>query len=376
MADDSVQRISLETSDGETLEAELTAAESPQLGVVITHPHPTYGGSMHTPVPAALFQRAGELGLTALRFNFRGVGRSTGSHDEGRAERHDVEAASPMSPGPTDAPLLLTGWSFGADVSLAVDHERLVGWMPVAAPLAVVPVDEMVAPGSPKPKHLLVPEHDQFRDPASAAATTESWNATTLHTVPGTDHFLAGGLERRDGPAFRLRRHGVVKLRAELGDITTYDVDAIVNAANSALLGGGGVDGAIHRAGGPSILEECRAIGGCPTGQAVITGAGRLPARHVIHTVGPIWDRQPAEESDALLASAYRTSLELAAEHGCSVVAFPNISTGVLRLPEGPGRDAVAVETVQATPVVDDVVFVCFDLDNLALYRTLLATEG
>lgn len=194
MADDSVQRISLETSDGETLEAELIVADGPQLGVVVTHPHPTYGGSMHTPVPAALFQRAGELGLTALRFNFRGVGASTGSHDEGRAERHDVHAALAHVADLTDAALLLTGWSFGADVSLAVDHDRLVGWMPVAAPLAAVPLDEMVAPSSSKPKHLLVPEHDQFRNPAAAAATTESWPETTLHTVSGTDHFLAGGL--------------------------------------------------------------------------------------------------------------------------------------------------------------------------------------
>ena len=194
MADDSVQRISLETSDGETLEAEVIVADTARLGVVITHPHPTYGGSMHTPVPAALFQRAGELGLTALRFNFRGVGASTGAHDEGRAERSDVEAALAYVADLTEGGLLLTGWSFGADVSLAVDHDRLAGWMPVAAPLAVVPVEEMVAPSSAKPKHLLVPEHDQFRSPAAAATTTEAWPATTQHTVPGTDHFLAGGL--------------------------------------------------------------------------------------------------------------------------------------------------------------------------------------
>lgn len=194
MADDSVQRISFDTSDGETLEAEQVVNPDARLGVIITHPHPTYGGSMHTPVPAALFQRSQELGLTALRFNFRGVGGSTGSHDEGRAERLDVEAAVAHVAGLTGAPLLLTGWSFGADVSLAVDHERLVGWMPVAAPLGVVPIDEMVAPGSAKPVRLLVPEHDQFRTPAAAAETTSAWTTASIEVVPGTDHFLAGGL--------------------------------------------------------------------------------------------------------------------------------------------------------------------------------------
>lgn len=194
MADDSVQRITLDTADGETLEAELVVNPDAPMAVVITHPHPTYGGSMHTPVPAALFQRSQELGLTALRFNFRGVGGSTGSHDEGRAERRDVEAAVAHVAALSDAPLLLTGWSFGADVSLAVDHERLAGWMPVAAPLGVVPVDEMVAPTSDKPVRLLVPEHDQFRAPAAAAETTIDWSSASIDIVAGTDHFLAGGL--------------------------------------------------------------------------------------------------------------------------------------------------------------------------------------
>lgn len=194
MADDSVQRTTLETADGETLEAEQVVTPDARLGVVITHPHPTYGGSMHTPVPAALFQRSQELGLTALRFNFRGVGGSSGSHDEGRAERHDVEAALAHVAALTDAPLLLTGWSFGADVSLAVDHDRLVGWMPVAAPLGVVPAGEMLAPDSDKPVRLLVPEHDQFRTPAAATEATAGWANATIEIVPGTDHFLAGGL--------------------------------------------------------------------------------------------------------------------------------------------------------------------------------------
>ena len=167
-------------------------------------------------------------------------------------------------------------------------------------------------------------------------------------------------------------------LRAELGDITTYDVDAIVNAANTSLLGGGGVDGAIHRAGGPSILEECRAIvarqGRCPTGEAVITGAGRLPARHVIHTVGPIWSDQPDAESDRLLAAAYTNSLGLAVGHGCRTVAFPNISTGVYGFPKERAAD-VAIRAVTATAWnLDEVVFVCFDDENLSLYADRLGS--
>lgn len=187
--------ITFRTADGQLLEGELSAPEKAHVAVVITHPHPAYGGSMHTPVPAALFKTARELGLAALRFNFRGVGASTGRHDEGRAERLDVRAAvDHVAELVPTGPIVLTGWSFGADVSLAVDHDRLHGWLPVAAPLGVVPTDEMVAPTSPKPKHLLVPEHDQFRSPGSAAEATAGWPATTLETVPGSDHFLAGGL--------------------------------------------------------------------------------------------------------------------------------------------------------------------------------------
>ncbi len=161
------------------------------------------------------------------------------------------------------------------------------------------------------------------------------------------------------------------------GDITVLAVDAIVNAANPGLLGGGGVDGAIHRAGGPSILAECREIvreqGPVPTGQAVITGAGRLPARNVIHTVGPIWHRVGPEDGVDLLASCYRNSLDLAMSNDCATVAMPNISTGVYGFP----IHLAAVTAIQAvTGWFDDhpnglaqVTFVCFDVENYELYR-------
>jgi O-acetyl-ADP-ribose deacetylase (regulator of RNase III) len=146
------------------------------------------------------------------------------------------------------------------------------------------------------------------------------------------------------------------------GDITKLDVDAIVNAANKTLLGGGGVDGAIHRAAGPALLEECRTLGGCETGQSKITGGYNLPARHVIHTVGPVWGGGGRGE-DELLASCYRTSLELAAEHGLSTVAFPSISTGAYRFPVKRAA-RIAVSEVKAfleeNDTVEKVTLVCF----------------
>jgi len=168
---------------------------------------------------------------------------------------------------------------------------------------------------------------------------------------------------------------GSSKIELKRGDITQVRVDAIVNAANSALRGGGGVDGAIHRAGGSSIMEECRRIGGCPTGSAVITGAGRLPAKYVIHAVGPIWRGGNQGEPD-LLRSAYATALRLAEEHQLHSIAFPAISTGVYGYPLEPAT-RIALETtvthLQRGSSLEQVVFVLFDDSALRVYETVLA---
>jgi O-acetyl-ADP-ribose deacetylase (regulator of RNase III) len=165
------------------------------------------------------------------------------------------------------------------------------------------------------------------------------------------------------------------RLETVSGDITRLEVDAIVNAANSSLLGGAGVDGAIHRAAGPELLAECRAIGGCPTGEARITKGYRLPARHVIHTVGPVWQGGGADE-ERLLANCYRNSLALAAMHELRSIAFPAISTGVYGFPR-PRACVIAVAEVRqalaSAPTIERVRFVCFDAETLALYQDALA---
>lgn len=160
------------------------------------------------------------------------------------------------------------------------------------------------------------------------------------------------------------------------GDITTdSQAEAIVNAANSSLLGGGGVDGAIHRAAGPELLAECREIGGCPTGEARITGAGRLSARHVIHAVGPVWSGGDSGERE-LLASCYRSSLGLAAEHGCHVVALPAISTGVYGYPLAEASEVAIDTTRQALAehaVLEQARFWLFDEEA---YRAFAGALG
>lgn len=161
-------------------------------------------------------------------------------------------------------------------------------------------------------------------------------------------------------------------LKAEQGDITRASVDIIVNAANSSLLGGGGVDGAIHRAAGPGLLTECRMLNGCPTGEARITVAHNLPHRHVIHTVGPVWKGGGAGEA-TLLANCYRNTLKLARDHAATSIAFPAISTGVYGYPK---EDAAEIAVVTVREVLGEsemrVLFCCFDVGTLQVYRRIL----
>jgi len=164
------------------------------------------------------------------------------------------------------------------------------------------------------------------------------------------------------------------RIKLLCGDITKIAAGAIVNAANGSLLGGGGVDGAIHRAAGPGLLAECRTLGGCETGKAKLTKGYNLPAPYVIHAVGPVW-RGGTGGEEALLAGAYRSALDLAAENGIRSVAFPNISTGVYGYPKDKAA-AVAIRTVSnfldGHPEMDKVIFVCFDEDNHRLYERRL----
>ena len=174
------------------------------------------------------------------------------------------------------------------------------------------------------------------------------------------------------------RRIGGVELEVIVADITTLSVDAIVNAANSSLLGGGGVDGAIHDAAGPGLLAECRTLGGCLTGGAKITRGYLLPARHVIHAVGPVWHGGDRGEAEAL-GSCYRRALELCQANGLSSLAFPAISTGVYRFPADQAATIAVratIEALPAAPLAAHVIFCCFSERSAALHTDVLARCG
>ncbi len=187
--------LTVEVPDGTRLEAELDIPADAHAMVVLAHPHPQRGGSMEAGLIDELFRSLPGRGVGALRFNFRGVGGSTGTHGEGIAEIGDVAAAIEVAgtlAAELDVPLALVGWSFGADVSLAVDGPALAGWVLIAPPLRILPAERWVAASDARPKLALVPEHDQFRPPAAAAEITGPWAATRQVTISGADHFLFG----------------------------------------------------------------------------------------------------------------------------------------------------------------------------------------
>jgi alpha/beta superfamily hydrolase len=187
----------LKTSDGLALQAELRVPDEPWAAAVLAHPHPQHGGNMRSIVPGALFDALPPAGVAALRFNFRGVGGSEGSFGEGAAERLDVVAAIDELAGITEGlPLLVAGWSFGADTSLAVGDERISGWFCAAPPLRFGKVEDMVARYDERPKLLAVPQYDQYRPPDSAREVVADWVNTRVEVVPGADHFFVGRIER------------------------------------------------------------------------------------------------------------------------------------------------------------------------------------
>jgi uncharacterized protein len=185
------------TADGLVLEGEVVVPADAMGAVVLAHPHPVHGGSMTSLVTSELFRTLPGHGLAVLRFNFRGVGGSEGEHGGGVDEQLDVVAAiDALTDRVPDLPLITAGWSFGADVSLAVVDPRVRGWFCVAPPLRILPIDELLAAHDPRPKLLAVPEHDQFRPPGPAAELTAGWETTTIEVVSGADHFCVGRTDR------------------------------------------------------------------------------------------------------------------------------------------------------------------------------------
>ena len=187
-------------SDGTELEAEVSWPADAAAVAVLSHPHPLYGGDMWNPLIDHLFRALPAAGIAALRYNFRGTGSSGGSHDDGKAEQLDAAAAFDAAVGLAaeqsgnggTLDVVSAGWSFGGDVSLAADHDELAAWIGIAAPLRIVDPADMTAPNDPRPKLLLVPQHDQFRSPPEAAEIVSGWTNTQLDVITGGDHFLMG----------------------------------------------------------------------------------------------------------------------------------------------------------------------------------------
>jgi uncharacterized protein len=190
--------LTLTTSDGLTLEAEVaTPEQAPRATAVLCHPHPQYGGTMRSIVIGALFEAFPAAGVSTLRFNFRGVERSTGTHDDGVGELLDVQAAldTASAEHPADGPLLLAGWSFGADMTLSTHDPRVAGWLAIAPPLRFAAGFGAVAADA-RPKQLGLGQHDEFRDPASVVEETDDWVATEIEVIAGASHFFVGRTDR------------------------------------------------------------------------------------------------------------------------------------------------------------------------------------
>ena len=198
MSDDSpsLRRLTISSSGGIALEAEMHSPSQPRLVVVIAHPHPQFGGDMHNNVVSALFRAAPGLGVAALRFNFRGVGASTGGHEAGAGERDDLRAAlDHCADESASLPLAIAGYSFGAEVALTVDHPRSTGWFAVSPVFRMFGPNQMVASADDRPKRLVIAEHDQYAPPAGARESTRGWRATTIEVAPMVDHFFGGGTD-------------------------------------------------------------------------------------------------------------------------------------------------------------------------------------
>ncbi|MEO5838410.1 MAG: alpha/beta fold hydrolase [Acidimicrobiales bacterium] len=198
MSDDSpsLRRFTISSSGGVALQAEMQSPPQPRLTVVVAHPSPQFGGDMHSNVVSAVFRSAPGMGVAVVRFNFRGVGESTGHHDGGPGERDDLRAvlAHCAAESPS-APLAIAGYSFGAETALTVDHPRSVGWFLVSPVFRMFPLDQMVASTEPRPKRILIAEHDQYAPPVAARESTRGWKATTIEVAPMSDHFFGAGTQ-------------------------------------------------------------------------------------------------------------------------------------------------------------------------------------